>query len=398
MSKYRSYSNRIRSYIAWRKGKLQEARYRRHASDLLPASRPDASTIGDLPNVVVLVLDSVRADSISTDTCPNILRLCERGMNFSRAYSTANWTLPSHTSMLTGLLPSGHGAVRKEFMAYHPTSDYLPNKLRKMGYWCQAVVRMNWLHQKFGLGFAFDQFDQLSLADAAELFSICQPKQEPFFLFINVGDTHSPYVCPTAPDRIGDSEDHSAYNHGRIKLDQSYFAKLRQQQDICLGYVDSCLPTLVEKLPNNTRYLITSDHGELFGEESQYGHSGIIHPAVLHVPLLTNFRVDCDPKDTISLKEIYRLVLDRPIQTGWAIAEHFACPDFLQSRLAFKRSLALFWKGQYLRWRQGTAWQAKEWEQLGPIASQYPEMIEQLAISFKALKQNKYSNKLETIG
>lgn len=363
----------------------------------MPAERPKSSNSDELPNLVLIVLDSVRADSISIENCPNILELCKSGMNFSEAYATANWTLPSHTSMLTGLLPSEHGAVKKEFMAYHPTPEYLPNELRKLGYWCQAVVRMNWLNPKFGLGYAFDQFDQLSLADAAEIFSVCQPKNQPFFMFINLGDAHSPYVCPITPERISDTEDLSAYNHGKMAFTQDYFKKLRVQQNICIKYIDSCLEVLVRKLPKNTKYIITSDHGELFGEESQYGHSGIIHPAVLHVPLLTNFGVECDPNEPISLKEIYSILLERPIQNGWAIAEHFACPDFLQPKVAFKKSMALFWKGQYLRWRQGSPWQNYQWEQIRSLASKYPELIKQTSISFKALNQSKYSQKLKSI-
>lgn len=397
MPTFRSYNHRIRSYIAWRKGKLQEARYNRLSSEPIPAKRPEKPISSDLTNVVLLVLDSVRADSFSTENCPNIMRLCKSGMNFSQAYATANWTLPSHTSMLTGLLPSGHGAVRKEFMAYKPTKTYLPNMLRQLGYWCQAVVRMNWLHPKFGLGYAFDQFDQLSLADSAEIFSLCQPRQEPFFLFINLGDTHSPYVCPSSPERIGDSEDHSAYNHGKISFNDEYFQRLRSQQNICIKYVDSCLPALIEKLPDNTRYIITSDHGELFGEESQYGHSGIIHPAVLHVPLLTNFKVGCDCHEPTSLKEIYSLALGRPIQNGWAMAEHFSCPDFLQPKKAFKKSLAVFWQDNYLQWQQGIDWKKEQWERIESLAKRFPELLTQLAASFNKFNQQKYTNKLRLI-
>jgi len=296
--------------------------------------------------------------------------------------------------MLTGQFPSGHGAVRKQFMAYRPTTEYLPNVLRAKGYWCQAVVRMNWLHEKFGLGFAFDRFDQLSLADSSEIFSQCRPIHEPFFLFINLGDTHSPFVCPTVPERIGNTEDHSAYNHGRLNFNPDYFDRLRAQQNICISYVDRCFSALIKALPQNTRYIITSDHGELFGEESQFGHSGILHPKVLHVPLLTNFKVDGRSDAPISLREIYSLATGCPPQIGWAMSEHFSCPDFLQPKIAFKRSVALFWKNQYLRWRHGTSWGSDEWQKVRSIAGQEPELLQQLARTFIAMHQPKLAQKV----
>jgi len=66
------------------------------------------------PNIVLIVMDTVRADHLSCygygkETTPNLDRLAANGLLFLNAYSAAPWTVPSHASMFTGLYPSQHG-------------------------------------------------------------------------------------------------------------------------------------------------------------------------------------------------------------------------------------------------------------------------------------------------
>ena len=389
--------NRIRSYLVWRWGKLIETRYNRYQFSIEPSLCPNDISDNNRHNIVLVVMDSVRADSFSSENCPNIFNLCKNGMKFTRAYASANWTLPSHTSMLTGLYPSEHGAVRRQFLAYRPTHEYLPNRLRQMGYWNQGIVRMNFLHPKFGLGFAFDAYQQHSLATAADIFAQCQTSTEPFFIFINLGDTHSPFVCPSVLEKICDGERNRAYNFNRLSLNDDYFTNLRIQQDSCLQYIDSQIPSLIESLPTGTRFIFTSDHGELFGEESQFGHSGLLNTKVLHVPLMTNFQVRCDPEEIISINEIYSLVLGQKTTTGWAVAEHFGSPSFQHPRDILRKSMMFFWKEYKIRWRRGDTLNDDEWDVIQRISRQEPELYEQLMKTFTAMRQKNIVRKIKLL-
>jgi len=374
-----------------------ETRYNRYSSPIKPAVRPDIPPNEKTDNIVLIAMDSVRIDSFTKQNCPNIFEFCKDGTFFSRAYASANWTLPSHTSMLTGLYPSCHEAVSRRFMAYKPTPDYLPNVLRQLGYWCQGFVRMNFLHAKFGLGFAFDSYEQHNLATAEEIFKLCRPTQEPFFIFINLGDTHSPFVCPTSLEKTCNGDKNSAYNHGKIEKNDDYFNDMRTEQDKCLQYIDSIFPSFIKSLPQNTKYIITSDHGELFGEESQFGHSGILHPKVLHVPLVTNFHVNCNADDIISLNEIYSIILNKVPNTGWAITEHFDSPSFQHPKTALKKSLMLFWKEQIFRWRKGNPLSEEQWQVIESAVQERPDLKEQLIISFTKFQQKDIIKRIKTM-
>ncbi len=76
-----------------------------------------ASTV-QRPNVLIVVLDTLRADRVSCygydrPTTPHIDALCARGVRFEHAYSTSTWTLPAHASLFTGLFPIRHGATQE---------------------------------------------------------------------------------------------------------------------------------------------------------------------------------------------------------------------------------------------------------------------------------------------
>ena len=122
--------------------------------------------------------------------------------------------------------------------------------------------------------------------------------QRPSFWLLNVGETHYPYARPGQ-----DSSDlpHISGVHGVFKhLDEiragggepaEFFTEqrlksLHERQVAALEYLDGVFARLLERLPANTWLIVTSDHGELFGEDGYFGHGPIAHEKVLEVPFL----------------------------------------------------------------------------------------------------------------
>jgi arylsulfatase A-like enzyme len=119
--------------------------------------------------------------------------------------------------------------------------------------------------------------------------------ERPSFWLLNVGETHYPYALPD--EDPGEWPQISGV-HGVFKrLDESdpptepgeFFdrARLRQLQDRqidAVGYVDGVIARLFDQLPSDTWVIVTSDHGELFGEDRYFGHGPVMHEKVLEVP------------------------------------------------------------------------------------------------------------------
>ena len=127
------------------------------------------------------------------------------------------------------------------------------------------------------------------------------PEGQPAFYLLNVGETHYPYALPSEPEdqwpRI--SGVHGVFKHlddhlvgGKLRrtrkktFDNSKLLALRQRQIEAVKYLDGVVEELFDLVPKNTYITITSDHGELFGENGYFGHGPIQHEKVFEVPFL----------------------------------------------------------------------------------------------------------------
>jgi membrane-anchored protein YejM (alkaline phosphatase superfamily) len=124
---------------------------------------------------------------------------------------------------------------------------------------------------------------------------------QPCFYLLNVGETHYPYALPDEPPeqwpRI--SGVHGVFKHlddhvvggklrrGRTRIfNAAKLLELKQRQVAAVKYLDTVIEELFDLLPRNTYVTITSDHGELFGEDGYFGHGPIQHEKVLEVPFV----------------------------------------------------------------------------------------------------------------
>ena len=123
-------------------------------------------------------------------------------------------------------------------------------------------------------------------------------EERPSFWMLNVGETHYPYAKPG--DDTSDLP-HISGVHGVFKklddleqhrgeegefFDEARLKELHERQIAVLEYLDGVFEKLLNKLPQNTWLVVTSDHGELFGEDGFFGHGPIAHEKVLEVPFV----------------------------------------------------------------------------------------------------------------
>ncbi len=316
---------------------------------------PVAQAPASRPNVLWIVWDTVRADHTSVygynkPTTPKLAEFARGATIYKRAISTANWTLASHASMLTGLYTARHGCHPAQGA---PDGKPLPEEittiaevLQREGYRTAAVVANHaYMDRRFDMNQGFDLYDvrrpvpyitparehflsfgvkklfnhvvssrefEMSYrpgdaiaGDAAKLAAHFQQERRPFFLFLNMMDAHDPLVPPAEfadrfPGRLSGVEymqlqDARALVHkGRMKMPEAYRRHLDSQYDAGIAYLDFVTARLFDTLKqqglyDNTMIIVTSDHGEALGEHNFYGHPVSMDQNQIHVPLLVKY-------------------------------------------------------------------------------------------------------------
>jgi len=181
---------------------------------------------------------------------------------------------------------------------------YLPVFLQEtLGYRTHAMVSLPVLNPKTVLNQGFDSFKLMDRHNdmRAMVRQLRFSDGQPSFYLLNVGETHYPYALPDEPEdqwpRI--SGVHGVFKHldeqvvgGKlVKSKEKFFddarmEKLRKRQVRAVGYLDKVVEELFDVVPRNTYITITSDHGELFGEDGYFGHGPIYHEKVWEVPFV----------------------------------------------------------------------------------------------------------------
>ena len=288
------------------------------------------------PNVLLISLDTTRRDHLSCygyerPTTPNIDALANEGLLFTRAAAVSSWTLPTHVSMLTGLYPRTHGAhfmaqdeesAVPEFSlgAMTPSCRTLAEVLDVAGFNTGAIVSNSYfLQPKLGLNRGFHHYDftqagePLFYRPAEEITDAAVDwlgkQANPFFLFLNYMDPHAPYLPPEPYDRRFASfpeqgelrrsfADWKAYTErtaqvkqGGKPLSEREAAYFRDQYDGELAYLDAEVGRLLDWLRDQDRFddtliVVTSDHGEAFGEHGVAGHGVTLYEHQLAIPLI----------------------------------------------------------------------------------------------------------------
>jgi arylsulfatase A-like enzyme len=296
--------------------------------------------------------DHLGVDGYERDTTPNLQNLAREATVYSRAFATSDQTLTTHASIFTGLYPSWHGAYYAppdfpEGRPLSPNSITLAEVLRSHGYWTAAVVANHgFLDPSFGFSRGFAVYDHpaaVRLFKRGKVFYIREGVRRllslvmdtsrfeattllaadinhqalnsldhagaaaPFFLFLNYMDAHSPYFPPQPFNRLFPGRDArfdmfdlldlgAAVQTGKRPIRETERSHLISQYDGGIAYIDSQIGDLLTRLRQrglyeNTLIIVTSDHGEAFGDRKLLlGHAlGSVYQDVVHVPLLIKY-------------------------------------------------------------------------------------------------------------
>jgi arylsulfatase A-like enzyme len=294
------------------------------------------------PNVVLISLDTLRPDRLgcygaSQGLSPNLDAFAAQGLRFAQAYSTSSYTLPSHASLLTGQWPALHGAVNIVDHLDPARSPFLAQMLADAGWITAAFTGGGYVSSEYGFGRGFDRYaandpvwaldslrgqtllhtmswerdgQQTALleryaAPAIEGWLARRAGGPPFFLFL-----HTYIVHNYAPDLAGLSrhgllpadgeqapfnhQERNAFNEGRdagAEARERVAAAYVPYYDATVEMADDFVGRVLEALERtglaqDTLVLVTSDHGEEFGEHAFFGHGETLYEEAVRVPML----------------------------------------------------------------------------------------------------------------
>ncbi len=297
-----------------------------------------------LPNIVLISLDTVRADFLDfrdAETAQNLTALAERGTIFNQAIAGTSWTLPSHAQMFTGTSPPLHGTESNLDMI-DPRMPVVTELLGRAGYFTAGYFTVLYLYADYGFGRGFDvyrsamyeedllnrnsshapvgklaraRFDRNQGADyitsphvvslAKSAIEYAKPGQ-PLFLFLHLFDAHHDYIPPppwdTAfdPDYDGDMDGRDYLGNKRVVDGSKQPARQISERDLEhirslyrgeIAWVDQAIGEVLDLLKlhdrfDNTLFVVTSDHGEEFLEHNSTMHRRNLFDESIRVPLL----------------------------------------------------------------------------------------------------------------
>jgi arylsulfatase A-like enzyme/putative flippase GtrA len=298
------------------------------------AARPKASG----PNVIFISLDTVRADHLRCygykyRTSPHVDRYAEEAVLYENAVCVQPTTNPSHVSMFTGLYPAEHGVVSNfvplrtasptlpELMAAHgyetaavtggfPLDRRISNLGRGFRYYDDYITRWSYfrhaLFYRFGAALNKRLYGTLRPAPevtASALRILRRPWNRPLFLFAHYFDPHHPYsyhgraerfFAGSAPVDFETENRELTRRWGRYKAGTPrppFAAAMEALYDDEILYTDKAVGELIAGLRNaggydRTLVVVTSDHGESFGEHGHKYHGGAVYDAETRVCLV----------------------------------------------------------------------------------------------------------------
>jgi arylsulfatase A-like enzyme len=292
---------------------------------------PVASAKKGSPNIVLVSWDTVRADVLpmyggTMLPMPRLQEFADTSIQFNDAVAHAPITGPSHASMLTGVVPPSHG-MRSNVKEILPENVVrLPEELKENGYRTGGFVAAYPMRNRFGFGGGFEVYDDrmdesfaLRLKDlgffdsmwvvpfapimgkstrASTPGGIVQqrafdwldslPEEEPYFLFLHLYDAHGPWTPEGKYKEIADAGLGKALPLAAMEEDVKPFARYRGDVAMMDDFLIEMLAELEKHDPGleNTVVLLTSDHGECFGEGDLHKtHTESLYEATQHVPM-----------------------------------------------------------------------------------------------------------------
>ncbi|MDE2978012.1 MAG: sulfatase [Acidobacteriota bacterium] len=276
------------------------------------AGLPDGTAAPPRPNIVLYVVDTVRADRLGVygyekPTSPRLDAFAEGAVLFENAYAQSSWTRPAVASLFTGLLPPAHRTVgRRSVLPDDATT--LAEILAAHGYEGLGLVRNPNVGRAFGFAQGFTRFrsedrerDETMLERVRLWLDERQDAEAPFFLFLHAIDPHGPYDPAPEFEEMFEAGGAPAHyrtvryllglNRGDVEPDSGTAEALSRLYDAEVAQNDRAFGELLDELEDrglveDTAVIYVSDHGEEFAEHGRWEHGLSLYEEVLRVPLI----------------------------------------------------------------------------------------------------------------
>ena len=273
---------------------------------------PEGRTELRRPNIVLYVIDTVRADRLGTygyekPTSPRLDAFARGAVLFENAYAQSSWTRPAVASLFTGLLPPAHRTVgRRSVLPDEATT--LAEILSANGYEGLGLVRNPNVGAAFGFSQGFTRFrsedrdrDQTMLDRVRLWLDERQDPERPFFLYLHAIDPHGPYAPAPEFEQMFDAGGAPPHyrtvryllqlNQGEAQPDPGTAEALSRLYDAEVAQNDRAFGELLDELDargfaGDTAVIYVSDHGEEFMEHGRWEHGLSLYEEVLRIPLV----------------------------------------------------------------------------------------------------------------
>jgi len=267
---------------------------------------------------VLITLDTTKAGALDfygkdRDITPKLSELALRSVVFERAHTVAPLTLPSHTSMLTGLYPLRHGVRENGIMSLSREADTLAERAREAGLETAAFVASAVLLSPYGLDQGFDLYDEpvresggdswipehpsTVVTDRALAWLREREASRPFFLWVHYFDPHMPYSAPAEfVERAGGHQ-----YRGEVAAMDHDVGRLLDGLEREVGFERMTLA-------------VVADHGEAFYAHGEPTHSAFIYESTMHVPFMIRFaderRAGTRSREIVSVVDLFPTFLE----------------------------------------------------------------------------------------
>jgi arylsulfatase A-like enzyme len=339
----------------------------------------------DGPSFVVVVLDTVRRDHCSTygyerDTTPNLTTLAQSGAKFEDAYASSCWSIPSHASLFTGLLPRNHGATFEHFRL-EADSRTVASVLAAAGWETVGFSANPYIASGTGMDRGFNRYEDLwrpavmrrmvvakqfwarltgveqdkggrSVVDEFRRWLDERDGDRPYFAFVNIMEAHAPYqdaplrAAFTDPglsgrrlEKIGDLS-HEAQWMG-TRVEDEHLPPTVDLLDGATASADRFLGEILEAVGDDAVVVVVSDHGDLIGEHDLHGHMTGLYEPLIRIPMVIagpGVPEGAEIRGPVSIVDVMPTILtlagvEKPPTDGIDLAPAMAGEISLQDRL-----------------------------------------------------------------
>jgi choline-sulfatase len=302
---------------------------------VLGAALPAASSVRRPRNVLLYLVDTLRADHLSPYNqgtrvrTPGLASFVQQAVTMRRAHSQENWTKPSVATLLSSLMPWEHTAVEDASVVPESVA-LLPELLREQGFFTGSFIANGYVSDRFGFQQGWHTYRNYIREGrrndaefvAADVLRWLDEREDarPFFLYVHTIDPHVPYrrreetlslygdTRYSGPAAVANNADLlGRVKLGRVTLAAADRAHLEALYDGEITYHDIHFQTIMDglerrHLADDTLVIITSDHGEEFWDHGSVGHGHSVYEELLHVPMFV--RHPGLPTDRAAVREV----------------------------------------------------------------------------------------------